>query len=470
MSEEKKTYTLSQLNQSLERFIREHFAYQLFWVVAEITKVQDKNGHYYLELADSKEGKRTAEMSANMWFSAFTQVNRRLNNELPRLFQAGNKVLIQVKIEFHTIYGLKLNVLDVDPDMTYGELERKKQATIKRLREEGLLDVQKGLYLPPVVKRIGLIGSPKTSGYRDFLTQLKQNNIYTNFTVKEFAAAVQGERAVAQIVQAIQKASEYNIDAIVLVRGGGSKMDLHVFNDYEIARAIAKCPTPVITGIGHETDEVVADLVAHANEITPTAVAKLLYVKAGVFRNQVTTSFDQIIKMVQSTLAGRKEEFHHYSKYLIHYTRDMLVHHQQRLRDGIHELHIGARELLDNERASLRLLLNKAENEAINSVELKRNRDLDVTLEKIEMYAENLIDKGRVQVTNLNELLSYLNPESLLKKGYTISSINNTELNDLAEIETGQKMQTLSDHWLVESEILSIKNIHQNRNETQKKK
>lgn len=159
MSARKKTYTLAQLNHSLERFIRDNFAYKQFWVIAEITKAQEKNGHYYLELADSKEGKRIAEMSANMWFSAFNQVNRRLNGELTKLFQSGNKVLLQVKIDFHTIYGLKLNILDVDPDMTYGDLERKKKETIKRLQTEELINKQLDLYLAPVIKKIALIGS-----------------------------------------------------------------------------------------------------------------------------------------------------------------------------------------------------------------------------------------------------------------------------------------------------------------------
>ena len=135
MEKSKTIYSLAALNQSLERFIRDKFAMTNYWVVAEITKVQEKNGHYYLELADSQEGKRVAEMSANMWFTAFNRINANLNGELPAIFKQGNKILVNVRIEFHTIFGLKLNILDVDPTITYGEIEQLKKETIQRLKD-----------------------------------------------------------------------------------------------------------------------------------------------------------------------------------------------------------------------------------------------------------------------------------------------------------------------------------------------
>ena len=225
LEETRNIYTLSALNQSLERFIRDNFALKNFWVLAEITKVQEKNGHYYLDLADSKEGKRVAEIAANMWFNTFNRVNTQLNGELPSIFKHGNKSLINIRIEFHPIYGLKLNILDVDPSITYGEIEKLKKETILRLKSEGLFTRQKAIYLPAIVKKIALVGSPNTSGYRDFLTEVLNNKIYTNFKVKEFSASVQGDYAVKEIVAAIKKANEYSVDLIIVVRGGGSKMD-----------------------------------------------------------------------------------------------------------------------------------------------------------------------------------------------------------------------------------------------------
>lgn len=456
MEEKKNIYSLAQLNQSLERFIRDNFALKNFWVVAEITKVQEKNGHYYLDLADSKEGKRIAEMSANMWFTTFNRVNSALNGELVGIFRQGNKVLMNVRIEFHTIFGLKLNILDVDPTISYGEIEKRKKETILRLKKEGLFDLQRHLDLSPVIKKIALIGSPNTSGYRDFLTELTQNNVFTNFKVKEFPASVQGDRAVKELVTAIGMANQYNVDIIVMVRGGGSKMDLNVFNDYEIAKAICQSRLPVLTGIGHETDEVVADLVARKREITPTAVAKFLYVRAGVFRSELQAGLDAVLKMALGLINASKDEFNHTSKYLIHYTQNSIRESNNQLKDCIHQLHIGVTEALEGERSQLDLALSKAVTHAINVVAFKKSTELGAQLDKIKMMSENLLDKGRIQVGNLAELLDLLNPEELLKKGYTISTINNVDLTKFDGELKGATLKTLSDKNLVTSKIIDV--------------
>ena len=457
MADKRNIYTLAALNQSLERFIRDNFALKSFWVVAEITKAQEKNGHHYLELADSKEGKRIAEMAANMWFSSYNRVNTELKGELPTIFKQGNKVLINVRIEFHTIFGLKLNILDVDPTITYGEIEKRKKETIERITKEGLLKLQQSNYLPPIIKRIALIGSPNTSGYRDFLSELNENNIYTNFKVKSFAASVQGDKAVKEVVSAIHKARNYDVDVIVLVRGGGSKMDLSVFNDYEIAKAIAETKLPIITGIGHETDEVVADLVARKAEITPTAVAKFLYVRAGVFKSNLLTAFDAVLKLSQGIIAMRKDEFTHTSKYLVHYTKNVLVEHNNRVKDMVHNLHLGVTEMLESERAKLALDLSQAGNHARNVIALKKSTELGAQLDKITLLAGNGLDKERIKVNNLAELLNLLNPEELLKKGYTISTINNVDLTNVEGDLDGAELKTLSDKHLITSRITAVK-------------
>lgn len=457
MKDNRKIYPLAALNRSLEGFIRDNFALKSFWVIAEITKCQEKNGHYYLDLADSKDGKRVAEMSANMWFSTFNRVNQDLNGELVTIFIAGNKVLLDVRIEFHTIYGLKLNILNVDPTITYGEIEKQKKATIERLKNEGLFVLQKQLYLPAIIKKIALIGSPNTSGYRDFLSELTSNAIYTNFKVKEFPATVQGERAINEVVKAIQNAQNYNVDVIVLVRGGGSKMDLNVFNEYAIAREIAESKIPVITGIGHETDEVVADIVAFNHQITPTAVAKFLYQRAGVFRSELQSGFDAVIKIALGMIGQFKDEFNHTSKYLVHYTQVLLKDENHQMRDILHDLRIAAHDLLDDQRFNLNLQLNQAANFALNFVNLKKSTELIAPYETIQVHAKNTIERNRIGLKNQEELLTYLNPEYLLKKGYTLSTIENIDVQKYTGELLGAELKTLTDSRLIISEVKSVK-------------
>ncbi len=457
MEETRNIYTLSALNQSLERFVRDNFALKNFWVLAEITKVQEKNGHYYLDLADSKEGKRVAEIAANMWFNTFNRVNTQLNGELPSIFKHGNKILINIRIEFHPIYGLKLNILDVDPSITYGEIEKLKKETILRLKSEGLFNRQKAIYLPAIVKKIALVGSPNTSGYRDFFTELLNNKIYTNFKVKEFSASVQGDYAVKEIVAAINKANEYSVDLIIVVRGGGSKMDLNVFNDYEIAKTIALSKLPVITGIGHESDEVVADLVAHHNEITPTAVAKFLYERIGIFASEMNTAFDAIITRIMEIVAGRKDEFYHLSKNLIYATTNTLQTENNLIKDLVHGLELSSSELIETEKSKLELNLSRIKNYALNLIDLKKSTELDSQLEKIMLMGENLVDKSKIHLANLNELLDLLNPEQLLKKGYTISTIENIDIDKYTGELNGGIMKTLSYKTLITSKITDTK-------------
>jgi len=457
LSENRNIYPLAALNQSLERFLRDNFAHKSFWVIAEITKVQEKNGHHYLELADSKDGKRIAEMSANMWFSAYNKVNEHLKGELQNIFKAGNKILVNVKIEFHTIYGLKLNIINVDPSITYGEIDRKKKETIERLKKEGVFSLQHEKQLPAIIKKIALIGSQNTSGYRDFLTELSENNIFTNFKVKEFSATVQGENAEKSVVAAIKNAQKYSVDIIVIVRGGGSKMDLNVFNSYAISAEICKSRIPVITGIGHETDEVVADLVANNSQITPTAVAKFLSVRAGVFRTEVRTAFDGVIKNALSLIATYKDEFNHTSKYLVYFTQRLLKERNEEIQLNIHQLQLGIAEAVENERSKLQLYLSKTVNNALNKIELKRSTELTAPFDKIALLTKNTVDRNRIGVENLSELLNLLNPDELLKKGYTISTIENKDLVAYKGDMKGKTLKTLTHENLITSKIIDVK-------------
>ena len=228
----KKTYTLTQLVASVKNVLARTYGEQSYWVTGELVKLNMKGGHYYLELADSVNGVNTAQMKATIWRTQVLALQQNLGEEFRQLLQPGNRLLFRVTVTFHEIYGLSLTILDLDPAFTYGEIELKKKQTIERLAREGLLNVQKQMRLPLIMKKIVLVGSPDTSGYRDFLTELKQNRIFTNFVIQEIPTTVQGDKAVTEICAALLEADTYAADVIVLIRGGGSKMDLNVFNDY----------------------------------------------------------------------------------------------------------------------------------------------------------------------------------------------------------------------------------------------
>jgi len=452
----KKTYTLTQLVDSVKSVINRAYSESAYWVAAELVKLNIKGGHYYMELADSVEGFNTAQMKAVVWRTQVLALQTNLGEEFKQLMQPGNRLLFRVSVTFHEIYGLSLTILDLDPAFTYGEIELKKKQTIERLQQEGLYDLQKQLRLPLIVKRVVLIGSPDTSGYRDFLTEMTTNNIFRNFTIQQIATTVQGDRAVSEICAALQEADTYDADAIVLIRGGGSKMDLNVFNDYQICSVIAGLRLPLITGIGHETDEVVADLVANTRQITPTAVAKFLYVRVGTFRADLQTGLDRVLTQALSQMARATEQFTNTNKFLSHYFQNIITEYRTDLQSKLHLIQLFTADTLAEERALLELSLNRGGTASVNHLRVLREIELPGTLDRILVNAQNLIEISRLEMNGLRDKIELLNPLKLLKVGYTISSIDQIDLAHYSGEYIGKELQTLTDEITIYSTITKI--------------
>ena len=452
----KKTYTLTQLVDSVKKVLSRTYGEQSYWVSGELVKLNIKGGHYYLELADALDGLNTAQMKAVIWRTQVLALQTNLAEEFKLLLQPGNRLLFRVSVTFHEIYGLSLTIHDLDPAFTYGEIELKKKQTIERLKQEGLYDLQRQIKLPLIVKRVVLIGSPDTSGYRDFLTEMRQNNIYRNFIIQEIATTVQGDKAVSEICAALQEADTYDADAIVLIRGGGSKMDLNVFNDYQICSLIAGLRLPLITGIGHETDEVVADLVANTRQITPTAVAKFLYIKVGTFRAELQNLLDKSLQLGLTQLNQANELFSSTSKFLTHYFQNIITDYRTDVQSKLHRLEVGTNEILAEQRAILVLSLEKSVVAACHLLNIVQTIELPSLLEKMVLHSSNHIAIQRLEILNLQEKVAVLNPLKLLKVGYTISSVDQTDLSLYRGELIGKEMQTLSDQFIVYSTITKI--------------
>lgn len=434
-----------------------HFGSVNYWVVAEIAKSNEKNGHHYLELVDTINNKTSALMTATLWAGTYKNIKANIGNDIVEILKAGNKVLFSMRIEYHKIYGLKLNIVDVDPSYSYGEVERKKQETIERLKAEGIYDLQKALYLPVIAKRIALIGSPGTAGYRDFLTKLQSNSVYTNFTVKEFSSLVQGDKAAIELIKALKSAQQYNVDAIVILRGGGSKMDLNVFNEYELSKAICQSKIPVLTGIGHEYDEVVSDLVCRKMCITPTAAAEFLYIQIGTFSAQLQQGFDGILNLSRSMVAGLKDEFNYIQKYLLHGSKQALLEYQWELNSESHRIQKGFLQLVQNQKSDLDLKLDQVKLQSINTVHLALTSDLPNQTDRLILSSGNYLANRSTELDGLNDLLLMLNPERLLDVGYTISTIDGVDLNQKEKDLIGKTMTTATSIGTVSSEIKKIK-------------
>lgn len=453
----KKTYTLTQLVESVKNVINSAYGENTYWVSCELVKVNIKGGHYYLELADTQNEVNSAQMRAVIWRTQVLAMQTNFGEEFKQLLQIGNRILFRVSVAFHEIYGLSLTVHDLDPAFTYGEIERKKKQTIEQLQKEGLFDLQKQLKLPLIVKRLILIGSPDTSGYRDFLSEMRGNPIYRNFTIKEIATSVQGDKALAEICAALQEADAYDADAIVLIRGGGSKMDLNVFNDYQICKIIAQLHIPLITGIGHETDEVVADMVAHTRQITPTAVAKFLYVKVGAFRSDLQTGLDRVLTQALTQLALATEKFTNTNQYLTHYFQHIITDYRTVLQAQLHGVQLFATESIVAQKGLLELSLNRGVAAAVHQVQVIKELEFPAILDRVLISAKNQIALAQLHLNGLNEKLDFLNPLKLLEVGYTMSSIGDIDISRYEGEIIGKELITLTNQITVYSTITKIK-------------
>ena len=247
-----------------------------YWVKGEISSWSPRaNGHCYLNLSETERGKQVADIRAMIWKWNFPQLKAFFESETGQELRAGITVLVRVQVSFSELFGISLFIDDIDPAFTVGEQALQKKKTIEKLTREGYLEMQQELALPRLPYALAVITSKTAAGYGDFQRHLLENEAGYAFRLDLFEALMQGEQAPSSIISALQEAQEQPYDAILILRGGGSEMDLACFDDYDLAVAIAVCPVPVITAIGHDRDYHIADMVANRFVKTPTALADL---------------------------------------------------------------------------------------------------------------------------------------------------------------------------------------------------
>lgn len=272
---EKDWLELSELLTRIKEDVADAFP-DRYWVKAEISSWSPRaNGHCYLNLSESERGKQVADIRAMIWKWNYPQLKAFFESETGQPLQAGITVLVRVQVHFDPVFGMSLFIDDIDPAFTVGEQALARKKAIERLTAEGYLDMQQELVLPRLPYRLAVITSKTAAGYGDFRKHLLENEAGYAFQVDLYEALVQGDSAPASMISALQEAQERPYDAVLILRGGGGVADLSCFDDYDLAVAIATCPVPVVTAIGHERDYHIADMVANRFVKTPTALADL---------------------------------------------------------------------------------------------------------------------------------------------------------------------------------------------------
>jgi exodeoxyribonuclease VII large subunit len=275
------TLSLSELNDRVSEAINDRLP-GTYWLRAETSdvRVNASSGHCYLEFVEKDE--RTEQIVARargtIWARTFNGLKSNFEKTTGQAFVSGLKALVNVSVEFHKLYGYSLTVHEIDPSYTMGDLVRKRMEVVRRLQQEGVFDLNRELPFPLLPQRIAVITSPTAAGYEDFVDQLLHNKAGYPFYLKLFPAIMQGDKAEESVIDALDRICAYLdlFDIVVIIRGGGSASDLNCFDSYLLASHCAQFPLPILTGIGHERDDSVVDMVAHTRMKTPTAVAAFL--------------------------------------------------------------------------------------------------------------------------------------------------------------------------------------------------
>lgn len=406
--------SLFQLNHLIKSQLENNLAGS-YWVIAEISELRNnQKGHCYMELVEKENNFIQAKIRANIWAYTYRTLSQQFEQATGSTLKPGIKVLFNVSINFHEVYGLSLTVNDIDPNFTIGERSRQREETIRKLKEEGFLNLNKSLPLPLVPQRIAVISSLTAAGYGDFIDQLENNSQGYDFLIESFNATMQGvetENSIAKALENIRQRQE-KYDLIAIIRGGGAQTDLDSFDGYNLAKLIASAPLPVLTGIGHERDQTVADLVANTALKTPTAVAEFIISGMDRFYNQL---YDLNTRVER----GVRDKFN--------MARQQLVQMGHRLeRSGLNYLK-QAQQLLSDKQHML----------------------------KFASRAQ--VEKSRSLLTGLEDKIKLIDPETIFKRGYSITLKNGRSINQ-QPIAVGDVLITKNQHTQIESKVTNIEN------------
>ncbi|MFW6224345.1 MAG: exodeoxyribonuclease VII large subunit [Bacteroidota bacterium] len=440
------TLTLFELNRLIRLALYEAFP-DTAWVVAEISELKvNRSGHCYITLVEKDQDSDhiIAQSRAIIWSSTFRLLKPYFENSTGQALTSGIKILARAAVEYHEQYGLSLNIKDIEPGFTMGELEKQKQEIINRLIDEGNLEMNKELPLPWCPQRLAVISSKTAAGWGDFMDQLSNNPYGYRFSLTLFPAIMQGKDAEKSILTAFETIYENELafDAVVLIRGGGAQADLLCFNTYNLAAHIAQFPIPVLTGIGHERDETVADLVAHTRLKTPTAVAVFLIDKLASFEQTLHEKAREVAELAEDKLSSEKQRLLRKAASLsrevdgINHRQDMLLSNFTSKTLHLSKTHITAQKNKIKERIAN---LEHTGQHIFSSSQYSLNR--------IQTKAAYLIQKNITANNNalnrLSDRLEKHDPEAAFSRGFTITYQHGKRISSINAVDDQKPVETL---------------------------
>lgn len=398
---ERDSRKLSELSELIKSCLENNLE-QSYWIVAELMDVRvNANGHCYLELVekDDKSDRLVAKASGVIWAQRFRMLKVLFEEETGQSFASGMKVLLNVSVNFHALYGFSLVIQDLDPSFTLGEIVRKRNEIVRQLKEDGIFELNKELTMPRLPQRIAVISSATAAGYGDFCTHLREDKGDFAYYIKLFPAIMQGAQTESSVIDALNNiyAQMHHFDVVVIIRGGGATSDLSWFDSYDLCANCAQFPLPIISGIGHERDESVLDMVANQRVKTPTAAAEFLLQRFYTENEKIKELRDTLIFLANEQRQLEKDRLDYCSNRLPQLAR--IVTENGKNNQTMWIKHLGT---------ATKLYLMKE----MHQCDLKQ------------------------------EQLKWLSPERLLKRGYTLTLMDGKIITSPEAVQSGNRITT----------------------------
>lgn len=406
--------SLSELTNRIQETLKINFDAAV-WIRAEISELRENyNGHCYLELIEKENNTDVllAKTKATIWSSTYKMLKPYFESSTGQNLRSGLSVLVAVSVEFHGVYGFSLNIRDIDPTFTIGEMAARRLKIIRQLEEDGIADMNKQLPFPRLPQRLAVISSATAAGYGDFCDQLRNDSSRFVFYTKLFQATMQGDQAESSIIAALEKIYDHAdlFDVVVIIRGGGATTDLACFDSYNMALNCAQFPLPVIAGIGHQRDVSILDMVAHTSVKTPTAAAELLIAQLQITEKHHLDIASGIYQITKSIIEQQQQFFAQTQMHIKHTLRTWVTKRTH--------------------------LLNQQKSRLVSAKRLQ-------------------VMQQKNKLTLLEKNIETHSPAFLLKHGYTITTINGKRIHSVSQIKAGEKICTFVHDGSFESEITS---------------
>ncbi len=456
---ERKVFPLSGITRSVGKMLDERAGGRLFWIRAEISQCSFSGKHAYLDLVEERDGSRLAQVRGTIWGSRLAEIRAALGQEFKEVLQPGREIVFGAYMAFHAVYGFSLNIQQIDLDALLGEMERRRKETLAALTKEGAIGRNAQRMLPDVPQRVILIGSSGTAGHTDFLAHLQGNAWGYQVDLGRIDASVQGMSAVPSIVAALHRAGRVAmrtpVDAVILLRGGGAKLDLDVFNDLSLCRTIAAMEVPVITGIGHETDQSLADVVAHTSCKTPTAVADFLLDCMTEFESAVGREGRAVAAECRAQLSEQSGSIQGYRALLTERPLSFVRRQRSELYNGANGVVRRTRVAISDRKSKLVSFKTALEVGAAQHPVGWRQRLGELEL-GIQREASRQLTQQEERIGHMKSTLALLGPGATLNRGFSITRDQGKAILSVENLEVGRIVETELKSGTFTSQVLSV--------------